>query len=81
MDTIERMEWPRAGGATVGDLREYARVPLEVVLLSLAVGFAVIGPLTHLVWCAAVTSVLATAVTLRRLRAEVRELRGESEQT
>jgi hypothetical protein len=54
------------------------RPPLEVFLLATAVAFAVIGPLTHLIGCAVVMSVLATVVTLRRIRAEVLELRAES---
>jgi hypothetical protein len=82
MNTVERIGLAGAGGVTSGDAgepRERARVPLEVLLLAMALAFAAIGPLTHLGWCAVATSFLATAVTLRRLRAEVVELRGESE--
>jgi hypothetical protein len=81
MNTAERFGLARAGGVTEadpGDPGERRRVPLEVLLLATAVAFAVVGPLTHLVWCAAAMSGLATVVTLRRLRAEVRELRAES---
>jgi hypothetical protein len=74
MDTIERIGWADASGARE-DKRERARLPLEVLLVAIALAYAVVGPLTHLVWCAAATSLLATVVTLRRLRAEVRELR------
>ncbi len=84
MNIAERIELARAGGVTAdegagpGEARERARPSLPVLLLAIAVAFAVIGPVTSVVWCAAVMSVLATMVTLRRLRAEVRELRAES---
>jgi hypothetical protein len=76
MNTVERIGLASAAGATVGEPGERARVPLEVIILAMAVAYAVVGPLTDLVWCAAATSVLATVVTLRRLQAEVRELRN-----
>jgi hypothetical protein len=79
MNTIQRIGLASLGRAAMGDLpAARARVPLEVLLLAMAVAYAVVGPLTDLVWCGAVTSVLATVVTLRRMRAEVRDLRAAS---
>jgi hypothetical protein len=75
MNTVERIGLASAAGATVREPGERARVPLEVIILAMVVVYAAIGPLTDLLWCAGATSVLATVVTLRRMRAEVRELR------
>jgi hypothetical protein len=72
MNASERIVFASAGRATMGERAQSIRLPLEALLLATAVAYAVLGALTDPVWGAAVTSVFATVVTLRRMRVEVR---------
>jgi hypothetical protein len=79
MNTIERIGWATAGRPEVGGVGGTSasrQAPLEVLIVAIAIGGQVLAALTHPIAGAALTIVVATVVTLRRMRAEVRALRA-----
>jgi hypothetical protein len=75
MNTVERIGLAGAARGATRKLGERREVPLPLLLVAMAVLCAVLGALTNVLWCAVVTSVVATVITLQRLRMEVHELR------
>ena len=71
MNTVQRIGFAGAAGA---DHR--AQVPLELLIIVIAIAGPLLGALTDIRLGAAVTIVVATVVTLRRMRAEVLALRA-----
>jgi hypothetical protein len=76
MNTVERIGLAAAGRRVVDGNERIARAPLEVLIVAIAIGGQVLAVLTHPIAAAALAIVIATVVTLRRMRAEVRALRA-----
>lgn len=79
MNGIERMRWAGAGRLGAGKTGSGGHVPLERLLLAIAAAASLVGAFTHPLVCAALAIALATALTLRRMRDEIRELHAWDE--
>ncbi len=76
MNTAQRMGLARAGGDVASGTERRAHVSLEVLLVVVVVAGQLLALLTHVLLGDALTLVVAAAVILRRMRAEVRALQA-----
>jgi hypothetical protein len=74
MNTVERIDWARAGRGAGDDVAARAPMGLEAMILLVVIAGQLLGLATHVLLGDALTLLVAAAMTLGRMRAEVRAL-------
>lgn len=74
MNTVERIDWARAGRGAGDEARARAPMRLEAMVLLVVIAGQLFGLATNVMLGDALTLVAAVAITFGRMRAEVRAL-------
>lgn len=74
MNTVERIDWARAGRGARGEVATRAPMRLETMIVLVVIAGQLLGLATNVLLGDVLTLVVAAAVTFGRMRADVRAL-------
>jgi hypothetical protein len=74
MNRVHPIAWASAGRDVAGPRREAGRVPTELLILAVATAGQLFGALTNPIAGALLAMAIAVLLTVRHMRAEVRDL-------